>query len=424
MKEKMKSNNALKIAVIGGGASGLTAAIFAAREAKKIGKNVKVTVYEGNSRIGKKILVTGNGRCNFTNENISSVNYHGETALAQSICEKFTNEDVKEFFCSLGLFSKSDFAGRVYPMSNQATAVLDALRFELIRLGIEEVTDTKIVSLKKDSHGFILNERYHCDKCIIATGGKAAPVQGSDGSGFILLKDFGIEVSSLLPALTPIVCEDFTKSLKGIRAQGKISIKCGGKLLSEDTGEIQYTDYGLSGIPSMQVSRFVSGTLNVNKTDVFAFVDSCPFFTADELKSALLTIIKNNPSLPGEMLLSGIMPKRLGMTLLSECSVNPSKNIGIIHDAVLDRIVSAVKNKKYKVTAVKGFNDAQVTSGGIVGKEINFDTLELKKVKGIYVCGEIVDVDGDCGGYNLQWAWSSGAAAGINSVRGFDKCFV
>lgn len=410
-------NNCMSIAVIGGGASGLVAAVSAARESNKNGKKVKITVYESNPRIGKKILVTGNGRCNFTNDLISEINFHGEKELAVNIYSRFSNETVKDFFRSMGLLSKSDFAGRVYPMSSQASSVLDALRFELKRCGIEEICDTKITSIQKADKGFILNGKYHADKCIIATGGKAAPVQGSDGNGFDLLRKFNVQITPLEPALTPIVCDNFTKALKGIRAQGKISIKSAGKTLGEDTGEIQYTDYGLSGIPSMQVSRFAAQALREKKADVFAFVDSCPYFSADELKNFILSLISDNPQLPAEMLLAGIMPKRLGVTLLSDCSVNASLEIGKIFPAVAEKIVFAVKNKKYRINSVKGFNDAQVTAGGISGNEIDPDTLELKKLKGVYVCGEIINVDGDCGGYNLQWAWSSGFVAGISAVR-------
>ena len=411
----MKKYN--EIAVIGAGASGLMAAIFAADEAQKLNKRVKVTLYEANPRVGKKILVTGNGRCNFTNENVSCENFHGEVLLAEKVYSEFDKASVIKFFENMGLYSKSDFAGRVYPLSFQANSVLDALRFEIKRLGIDEVTETKITSLRKQGSGFILNDRYYADKVIVAAGGKASPVQGSDGSGFQLLVKHGIEITELYPALCPMTCFDFPKSLKGIRAQGKITVRSEGKLIAEDTGEIQYTDYGLSGIPSMQVSGAAAYALKHFKSDVYAYVDSCPAFTAEELTEKLSELVKTHPDFPGEMLLSGIMPKKLGMFLLSACSVNPEKKIGILHKGVIEKIVFTVKNKKYRISGLRGFGDAQVTAGGIKGSEINFGTLELKKLHGVYVCGEIVNVHGDCGGYNLQWAWSSGAVAGMNAVR-------
>lgn len=412
----MKNNRKLSVAIIGGGASGLIAAIFSARQAQKRKIPVQITVFESNNRVGKKILVTGNGRCNFTNESISAQNFHGESELAFGIYSKFTNNDVRAFFEGIGLFSKSDAAGRVYPMSSQATAVLDILRYEAARLGIAEVTDTPIVSLRKNGNGFLLNESFYADKCILATGGKAAPVHGSNGSGYKLLELFGIKIAPVYPALTALVCDNFPKNLKGIRAQGTVTVKAAGKILACDTGEIQYTDYGLSGIPSMQVSRFAVEALNSGSDTVYAVVDSCPFFSADELKDKINAVIRDNPSMPGELLLAGILPKRLGLCVLTDCSINPTKEIGRLHPTVVEKIVAALKSKKYKISSVKGFADAQVSCGGIVSDEINPYTLELKKVRGLYVCGEIINVDGDCGGYNLQWAWSSGVTAGISAI--------
>ncbi len=412
----MKQSNKLTVAVIGGGASGLASAIFAARTARSENISVEINVYDGNSRVGKKILVTGNGRCNFTNENISKSNFHGESDFAYEVYSRFSCEKTEEFFHSLGVFPKSDNAGRVYPMSFQATAILDALRQECQSLGINEICDTKITDIKSRGTGFVLNGSIYADKIILATGGKAAPVQGSDGSGFALLRPFGVECAPLLPALVPLNCENFTKSLKGIRAQGKITLKCEGRVIAEDTGEIQYTDYGLSGIPSMQVSRFASEKLYEKKT-VFAHVDSAPYFSADELKRELFMLVKNNLDMPVEMLLSGIMPKKLGTFILSECSLNLNLKIGRLNGSVIEKIVTAVKNKKYKVSSVKGFADAQVTAGGIIAGEINPRTMELKKIKGLHVCGEIINVDGDCGGYNLQWAWSSAYVAGTSIIR-------
>ncbi len=412
-----KMMNNIKVAVIGAGASGLAAAIFAARQARTANINARIALFDANPRVGKKILVTGNGRCNFSNEHVEMKHFRGDSEFAYEVYKRFDAEATVEFFNSLGLYSKSDAAGRLYPLSLQASAVLDVLRYEVAACGINEVCDTKISSIRPHKAGFMLNNEFYADRVIIATGGKAAPVQGSDGSGFSLLRPFGISCTELLPALTPVICQDFTKALKGIRAQGKISIKCDGRVISEDTGEIQYTDYGLSGIPSMQVSRYAAGLLADGRRDVYAVVDSAPSYSAQELKSMLTSVASAHPQFTGEMLLGSIMPKKLGAYLLSEISLNPNKEIGRLHDAVIDRIVSVVKGKKYKISSVKGFSDAQVTAGGIPAAEINASTMELKKVKGLYVCGEIVNVDGECGGYNLQWAWSSAFVAGTGVIQ-------
>ena len=402
--------------MIGGGASGLFAAAMAADEAEKAGAPVNVTVYEGNARVGKKLLVTGNGRCNLTNEKMGEEYYRGAAALFETVYRQFDREAMLAFFEDAGLYTRSDFAGRVYPMSNQASSVLDALRNVCAERGVKEITSCKITSLKQHGAGFLLNDTFYADRAIIATGGKAAPVHGSDGGGYALLEPFGVMVTPLFPALTPLNVKDFTKALKGIRATGKITLKSAGKLLAEAAGEIQYTDYGLSGIPAMQVSRFAAQRLSVGG-EVSAFVDSAPDIPAEELTQRLLTIRKNHPAMTAENLLAGFLPKRLGTVLIGFCSLSPAKEVGALHENALAKIVNAVKRTKYTVSSVRGFADAQVTAGGVAENEIDAATMELKKAKGLYVCGELVDVDGDCGGYNLQWAFSGGAVAGQSAVR-------
>ncbi len=407
------------IAVVGAGASGLMAAVQAAKQAEKTNRQVKIILYDGNARAGKKILATGNGRCNLTNLNMTDKFYFGSIDSFNAVYPQFDNKALIDFFADTGMAVRSDAAGRVYPLSNQASSVLDALRYETERLGVEIVTETKITSIKKSGDGFLLNGEYYADKCILACGGKACPVHGSDGSGYALLKSLGIAVTDVFPALTAIEIKDFTKSLKGIRAEGCITVKSAGKVLARSRGELQYTDYGISGIPAMQVSRSISEMLcGGKKADIFVCVDSVPSMSADELHDFLMNIIRRNPSLPCEMLLAGLMPKRLGAYLLSEVSINPAKALSSVNAGAVDKVVAAVKNKKYRPFTVKGFNDAQITAGGADMNGFYADTLESKKLKGLFVCGELADVDGDCGGYNLQWAFSSGYVAGINAVRG------
>ena len=414
---KKSRTNSKIIAVIGGGASGLMAAVCAAKEAKKQKSDVSVVIFESNSRVGKKLLVTGNGRCNFSNNSVSLTNYYGEQQLALSVYREFDNSQTVEFFRSIGVLSKADAAGRIYPMSFQASAVLDALRYEAQRLGIIIYTDTSVDKIERSNRGYLLNGCYNADACIVATGGKAAPVHGSNGSGFKLLEAYGIKATQLYPALVPLVCDRFNKGLKGVRAQCTISIRSNGKEIAADTGEIQYTEYGLSGIPSMQVSARAAAALDSSVSDVLAVVDSCPDLSAAELKAILSEFALNNPDMPYEMLLSGILPKKLGSQFISDCSINPLKPIGKIHDSVVEKIVTNVKSKKYKIVGVKSFSDAQVTAGGISSDSIIESSLELKSLKNVFVCGEIVNVHGDCGGYNLQWAWSSGFVAGKNAVK-------
>ena len=256
-------------------------------------------------------------------------------------------------------------------------------------------------------------DRFYC--FIVECGGKAAAVHGSDGSFFSVLHSLGIKTSEFYPALTPICIADFTKALKGIRAEGKLTVKQRGTVTASERGELQYTDYGISGIPAMQVSGRIAPLLK-NGTPVYVFVDSAPSIEADELKKYISEMLKTDPMRPLEMLLSGIMPKRLAAFLLNELSFKTEKPLKTVNPAAIDKIVTAVKNKKYTVSGVKGFADAQVTVGGVPAAELFADTLELKKVKHMYICGEAVNVDGDCGGYNLQWAWSSAYVAASSAV--------
>lgn len=403
------------LAVIGGGSAGLAAAVFAAEFAEKSGADVRICVFESNPRVGKKLLVTGNGRCNFTNADMSPSHFHGDTLLAEKALDAFSSEQTVRFFENGGLFSRKDRAGRIYPLSNQASSVLDFFRNEVRRHGIEIFTERKVTSVKKTGKGFLLNGEFAADAVIVACGGRAAPVHGSDGSFFSVLRGFGVTATEMFPALTPLCIADFTKALKGIRAEGKLTVKHNGRIAASECGELQYTDYGISGIPAMQVSGRVAPLLK-ESAPTYVCVDSAPTVEADELKKYILKMLQTDPDRPIEMLLSGIMPKRLAVFLLAELSFRQDKTLRLVNPSAADRIVSAVKNKKYTVSGVKDFADAQVTVGGIPAAEINCETLELKKVKNMYVCGEAVNVDGDCGGYNLQWAWSSAYVAASSAV--------
>lgn len=403
MKTVAKQNGGrINAGIIGAGFSGLVAAISLAR----LCPSSRIVIFEGKSQAGKKILVTGNGRCNLTNETVSSEFYHGDVSLFERVYPQADNASLLSFFSSLGVLTARDFAGRYYPVSNQAVSVLDALVSEACALGIEIITDCRITDVKKTQHGFVLNGEYDCERLVFACGGKAAPVHGSDGSGFEILSSLGIRSTPLSPSLVPLYCAGFEKSLKGIRARGTVSIKNGGRVLASDTGEIQYTDYGLSGIPAFQVSPVVSELLREGQK-VTAFVDSAPFMERQELEEYITASIKRYPSSPAGNVLEGIMTKKLSSYLISQCSLNPQKPASTVSAGAAGKIAAAVKSKKYEITRTGGFADAQVTSGGVASGELCENSLGLRKLRGAYVCGEMLDVDGLCGGYNLQWAYSS-----------------
>lgn len=404
-----------RIAVIGGGASGLCAAIEAARTAKGA---VQIVIFESLGRCGKKILATGNGRCNLSNTDTDLSHYHGDVQLVQEVFDRFSPQSALDFFRELGLFMRADGAGRIYPLSNQASAVLDALRFEVQRLQIEVRHETKITDIRFQQGAWLLNGKDVFDCVILACGGQAAPVHGSDGTGYLLLKQLNVQIAKPLPALTALVVDSFSKGLKGIRAEGSITVKCAGKVLAVSAGEIQYTDYGLSGIPAMQVSAAVSRYLaSGEKSPCQVIVDRAPSVSAEELTTYIENARKVRPTLLCEDLLTGIMPKRLGITVLTEVSLQPQKPLSAINAGAVTALVQCIKSKKYKINSVCGFAEAQVTAGGISAEELCVNTLELKKNDGVFACGEIVNVDGDCGGYNLLWAWNSGRLAGASAAK-------
>ncbi len=400
-----------KIAIIGGGASGLACAIELLHNVKN--KNdVEVTILEKLPRVGKKILVTGNGRCNLTNMNSAVSGFRGDTAFSHYALKEYTPEKNIEFFNELGLYTREEDEGRVYPLSNQAASVLDALRFECERLGVKTICDYRAVHLKTIDTGvtkkIVINNRDRFDFVVVACGGKAAKVHGTDGDGYDMLKMFGHSIISPVPALVSLNCDEFTKALKGVRSICKMELIIDGKKELENYGEVQFTDYGLSGIPIMQLSRFVSVSPS---NDIKINLDVTPDFSKEQIWDYLISRRNVDTGLC-ENLLSGIMNKQLCITLLKECQVAVNKRVNTLTDDELTRIAKIIKNWEIKIKNSRSFDYAQVTAGGVDCKEFNDETMESRFVKNLFCCGEVFNVDGDCGGYNLQWAWSSGRLVG------------
>lgn len=410
--------NQKTLSVIGGGASGLAAAIEAARTSKKENADIKITVFERLPKVGKKILATGNGRCNIMNTSVSKNNYHGDPKLLKSIFESYTVEDNMEFFRSMGIYLAEEADGRLYPLSFQASSVLDALRFEAENLGIEIKCDTKIEKIKRKYDGFILNDDIYSDAVIVAGGGKSASVQGSDGSCFDLLSSLGIKIKPTFPSLTGIVLKNKNKSLKGVRAAGEIYIVENGTVVASSEGELQYTDYGISGIPAMEVSRAVSEHFALRrKGKIIMAVNSLPDFSPEEIFDYIVTRKKQNPNLLCEDMLSGIMPKKLGIAKLSSASISCTARLSALTKNNIAFLTEIINSEIFEISGVLGFDNSQVTAGGADTKLFNQNTLEAKNVNGLFACGEVLDVDAVCGGFNLSWAWSSGRCAGSNAIK-------
>lgn len=409
-----------RVAVIGGGASGMCAAIELMNNVTDK-TDVEVTVLEKMTRVGKKLLVTGNGRCNITNMNSARSGYRGDTDFAKTALSRFTPESNIEFFNSLGLYTRTEEDGRVYPLSNQASSVLDALRFECERLGVKFVCDYRAVHIKESVTAFsrkiVINNRDRFDYVIVASGGKAAKIHGTDGDSYDLLKMLGHTVTPIAPALVSLNCSDFTKSLKGIRSVCGVELIIDEKPEYKNFGEVQFTDYGLSGIPIMQLSRFVSMSPSNN---IQIYLDLTPDFSKEKLHEYLISRREKDTGLC-ENMLSGIINKQLCITVMKECNIAVNRRVNTLNDGEINNLLNILKCWKINVKNSRSFEYAQATAGGVKCCEFNPETMESRLVDGVYCCGEALDVDGDCGGYNLQWAWSSGRTAGRSIAERINK---
>lgn len=402
--------------IIGGGASGIIAAIAA----KDMGADA--AIIEGNDRIGRKIITTGNGRCNITNSNIDIRRYHGENPnFSSKTLSAFGYKDTLSFFDNLGLPIISLEEGKMFPMSLQASSVIDILRFALEERNIPVYLNSRVQRINKVKNDFIINckdgSEYRCRKVILAAGGKSAPSTGSDGSGFAIARSLGHRIIEPVPALVQLKLQyDHLKSLSGVKFNGKAKISVSSKIIQEECGEILFTDYGISGPPILQLSREASYHLN-KKDPVTLSVDIMSDMSFKEMENyfenhfALLSYRSIYDSL------IGIINKKIIPVILKD------SGIADIHKPCSDlswkeklNLYSLLKDWTFTVSGTNSFSNSQVTAGGIATDEVDENTLESKLIQGLYFSGEILDIDGDCGGFNLQWAWSSGYIAARNAV--------
>lgn len=391
--------------IVGGCASGLVAAI----NAKRLHPRASVAVVEKLPRVGKKLLATGNGRCNLTNLNALEHEYKNRDFALHAL-KKYPPERIIEFFSSLGLLCRADSEGRVYPRSNAASSVLDALRFEIEKQGVQVICDTTVKTIKKSKNGFILNDTLAADRLIIACGGKSSPSQGADGSGYVLAKTLGHSVTPLRPALSPLLAVDtsLVRSLKGVRANGVRLTLLSGKKTSVSQGEILFTDSGISGIAAMELASSIC-----DKEKTFTAIDLLPEMSERDLTEYIKNVRNIKGERPLDDLLTGFLPKPLGIQICKACNLYTSgRMIKTLSEKECGEISCKVKNFTLEISGAKGFNDSQVTSGGIAVNEIDGKTMSSRLVENLWLAGEIIDVDARCGGFNLQWAWASGLLAG------------
>lgn len=407
-----------KIAVIGGGASGLVAAIAAART----NHQAQITVYEKKDAAGRKILATGNGRCNLTNKDMKPAYFRSEYMPAvEKVLDRFGYEDTLRFFESLGLMTKTR-GNYVYPMSDQASTVLELLKLELERLHVRVCTDVEVTEVVPVSGGFWVKtgsagKKQKMDAVILACGGKANAKLGSDGSGYALAKSLGHSMVPVVPALVQLKVKNhpFVKAA-GVRIDAEVTAICDGKETASDHGEVQITAYGISGIPVFQISRFISRALYRKKT-VKVKMDFFPEKSEKELLELLLKRKEGREQMNSGEYLLGIFHQKMIPRFLEQARIRMHTKVGEISEQQMKSLVQVIKKNVVTIETTNGFDNAQVCAGGISAEEINPDTMESRYIEDLYLTGELLDVDGICGGYNLQWAWATGYLAGAAAAK-------
>ena len=401
----------MTIGIIGGGASGMAAALTAAENA-----NVQVIVFERQARLGRKLQATGNGRCNLTNLNAAQVHYHGEaSSFVTPALAAMDASAVRQWFAGLGLYTVCEDSGKVYPYSDQANSVVDVLRLALEKPNVRLMLGFEVRKIRRQGTGFAVSggdETVFCDKLIIACGGLAGTKLGGSMAGYKLLAALGHRSTRLRPALVQLKTGwSGVTALKGVRAHCHAEILHDGVLYAESTGELQFTEYGLSGPVIFEISRDVCA----QPGQWSCCLDFLPAWEYSQLEAELKR--RRTTKLPVEELLTGILHNRLGRVLTKAALISGGRKIAQLNDNELLNLCACVKAFEVTLTEPMGMDSAQVTAGGVITADFDPDTMESRLVPGLYACGEVLDIDGDCGGYNLQWAWSSGCCAGRNAGK-------
>ncbi len=398
------------IGVIGGGASGMMAALAACRGGR-------VILYERQARLGRKLMATGNGRCNLSNRAAAVGHYHGgDPAFVGPALARFGVDETLAFFRALGLLTVQEPDGRIYPFSNQANSVSDVLRLALEQSSVELRPGCEVRELRRVRGGFSV--RYdggedRADRVIVAAGGLAGGKLGGTGAGYDLLKSLGHHCTKLYPALVQLRTDNtWVRSCKGVRTQARVALLQSDTVLAAETGEVQFTDFGISGPCVFDLSRACAG-----RGGLTAVLDLCPCLSEQEILSHLRGRCSRFPDLTLEDLLTGLIHNRLGRTVLRERGYALTGRCGSLREQDLSRISAGIKAFRLPVLGAMDLSQAQVTAGGILTDEFDPETMESRLVPGLYATGEVLDIDGDCGGFNLQWAWSSGRLAGESACR-------
>ncbi|AKM82579.1 TPA: NAD(P)/FAD-dependent oxidoreductase [Candidatus Berkelbacteria bacterium] len=406
--------NIFDVAIIGGGPAGMMAAITAA-EKKNNSSELSVVLLEKNDSLGKKILATGNGRCNLTNRFAEKSRYHGgDQQFISNVLSSFDQFKTMQFFEELGIVLKEEDNGRIFPRTNQAQTIIDALNHRLQEDKVNVRLNSIVKRISKNSGNFeiTLNDGtvINSKKVVITAGGKSSSQFGSTGDGYYWAENLGHKTTETYPALVPLeTVEDWPKELSGLRLEGRTFVTDGDKIISEKNGDILFTHFGLSAPSVMahagRIAPFFNHKLTIH-LDIFLDLSE------KDLDSTLIKIFESSGKKELKNALSGILPNNLSPVVLRLLEIRAEKKTAEISKEDRLKIVKFLKDIPLEIKQTRPFKEAQVTSGGVALDDINEKTLESKKTKGLYFAGEILDVDGDSGGFNLQWAWSSGHLAG------------
>ena len=395
----------MNVCVIGGGAAGMLAALTAAENGHR------VLLLERQSRVGRKLLATGNGRCNLSNHHVSPAHYHGGAGFCDFALSQFDVGETLQYFASLGLLTVSEASGRIYPMSNMAGSVLDVLRYALERLEIDLQTGQTVTAVRKMPEGFSVKtetDTFSARCLILAAGGAAGSKVGGGMDGYRLAKSLGHHRTALYPSLVQLKTDPtYPRALKGVKAQCGISICRGSQVLARNSGEVLFTEYGVSGPAIFDLSRSVSA----GGSDLTCLLNFFPDWEEAEVLHWLSQRQAAMAAHEASTLLTGSCHTRLGQMICKSAGFTNQRAAGLTRDD-LRRIARQATHFALPITGTCGFDQAQVTAGGLDTSEFDPRTLQSRLVPGLYACGELLDIDGDCGGYNLQWAWSSGRLAG------------
>lgn len=409
--------NGVRVAVIGAGAAGMMAAITASEF------GAEVTLYEKNERVGKKLLATGNGRCNFSNLALSAEQYYcDDKEKLEKILQTFSVGDTVSFFEKSGMLTKSK-NGYLYPYSEQASAVLDILRMELAEKGVELRPEMEITDIRYSTERmtFQLKEpdgKNRCyDKVILACGSPASLKKGAGRTGYKLAEGLGHRIRPIMPGLVQLISDaPFCKSLAGVRCQAGIRLLIDKKELAAEQGEVQFTDYGVSGIPIFQVSRLAGYALREGREAVIA-VD---FFPEQDEEQRFEEFIRkrfiSNQNRTLEEFLTGTLNRKINLVLIKQCGCKTNMTAAEAGYEKIRELMLKSRAFPIHISGINSVENAQVCAGGVAFEELD-TKLQSKLVPGLYVTGEMVDVDGKCGGYNLQWAWTSGYIAGKSAAE-------